>query len=113
MRPIIRAKEDDIGLWLPDPIVEPDAADPGGRVEAAESMSLALLVNLESLSPVERAAYLLRRVFDYGYDEIGAILGKSGPNCRQLVSRAEGHIRERWPRFDPNLGEAGRITGEF
>jgi RNA polymerase sigma-70 factor (ECF subfamily) len=103
-------KESYIGPWLPEPFVEPDT---GGRLEAAESVSLAFLVVLESLSPVERAAYLLRTVFDYGYDEISAILGKSEPNCRQLVSRAEGRIRERRPRFDPDPGEAERLTGAF
>src|SRR5579885_2032132 len=58
-----------IGPWLPDPIVE-STEDPGGRLETAESVSMALLLVLESLSPVERAAYLLRRIFDYGYAEI-------------------------------------------
>ncbi len=61
---------------------------------------MALLLVLESLSPVERAAYLLRRIFDYEYGEIGEILGKSEVNCRQLVSRAEEHIHRRRPRFE-------------
>jgi RNA polymerase sigma-70 factor (ECF subfamily) len=112
-RTIEARKESYVGPWLPEPVVEAEAADPAGRVETAESVSLALLVVLESLSPVERAAYLLRRVFDYGYDEVAAILGKSEPNCRQLVSRAEAHIRQRRPRFDPAPGEAERLTGEF
>jgi RNA polymerase sigma-70 factor (ECF subfamily) len=106
-------KESYIGPWLPEPIVEPDCADPGGRLEAAESVSLAFLIVLESLSPVERAAYLLRRVFDYGYDEIAAILDRSEPACRQLVSRAEGRVRERRPRFEADPGEAERLTGAF
>lgn len=112
-RAVEARKESYVGPWLPEPVVEPQAGDPADRVETAESVSLALLVVLESLSPVERAAYLLRRVFDYGYDEVAAILGKSEPNCRQLVSRAEEHIRERRPRFDPAPGEAERLTGEF
>jgi RNA polymerase sigma-70 factor, ECF subfamily len=106
-------KESYVGPWLPEPVVESATADPAGRVEMAESVSLALLVVLESLSPVERAAYLLRRVFDYDYDEVAAILGKSEPNCRQLVSRAEEHVRQRRPRFEPAPGEAERLTGEF
>src|SRR3954453_22844585 len=106
-------KETYIGPWLPEPIVEPAAADPGGRLEAAESVSLAFLVVLESLAPVERAAYLLRRVFDYGYDEIARILGKSEPACRQLVSRAEGRVLEHRPRFEADPGEAERLTGAF
>lgn len=74
---------------------------------------MALLVVLESLSPVERAAYLLRRVFDYGYDEIGDILGKTEANCRQLVGRAEDRVRERRPRFESDPAETERITGAF
>jgi RNA polymerase sigma-70 factor (ECF subfamily) len=101
-----------IGPWLPDPIVE-TAADPAGRLEAAESVSMALLLVLESLSPVERAAYLLRRVFDYGYGEIGEILGKSEVACRQLVSRAEEHIHRRRPRFEARPEEAERLTAAF
>jgi RNA polymerase sigma-70 factor (ECF subfamily) len=101
-----------IGPWLPDPIVETDH-DPAGRLESAESVSMALLMVLESLSPIERAAYLLRRVFDYGYDEIGRILGKSEAACRQLVSRAEEHIHRRRPRFEARPEEAERLTKAF
>lgn len=106
-------KQSYIGPWLPEPVVEPGAAGPSERLEAAESVSMAFLLVLETLSPVERAAYLLRRVFDYGYDEISAVLGKSEPNCRQLVSRAEERIHERRPRFDPDPAEAERLTGAF
>ncbi len=108
-----RRKTTYVGPWLPEPIVEPGEVDPGGRLEAAESVSMAILVVLESLSPVERAAYLLRRVFDYGYDEIGGILGKSEPNCRQLVGRAEERVRERRPRFEAAPAEAERLAGAF
>jgi RNA polymerase sigma-70 factor, ECF subfamily len=97
-----------IGPWLPDPIV-----DPADRLETAESVSMALLLVLESLSPVERAAYLLRRIFDYEYREIGEILGKSEVNCRQLVSRAEEHIHRRRPRFEAHSDEAERLTSAF
>src|SRR5438309_441067 len=81
---------------------------PGGRLAAAESVSLAFLVVLESLAPVERAAYLLRRVFDYGYGEIARVLGRSEPACRQLVSRAEARVLERRPRFEASLDQAER-----
>ena len=107
-------KEHYVGPWLPEPVVEPeDGGEPGGRLEAAEAVSLALLVVLESRSPTERAAYLLRRVFDYEYPEIAAILGKSEPNCRQIVHRAEQRVSERRPRFDPPPEEAQRLTGVF
>jgi RNA polymerase sigma-70 factor (ECF subfamily) len=106
-------KRNYIGPWLPDAIVEPGDADPGQRLEAAEAVSLAFLVVLESLTPLERAAYLLRRAFDFSYDEIGKVLARSEPNCRQLVSRAEEQILARRPRFDPDPAEAERLTGAF
>jgi RNA polymerase sigma-70 factor (ECF subfamily) len=109
-RAVEARKQSYVGPWLPEPVVEDD---PASQAEAAESVSLALLVVLESLSPVERAAYLLRRVFDFDYAEIAAAVGKSEANCRQLVSRADDHIRARRPRFDPAPGEAERLTGEF
>jgi RNA polymerase sigma-70 factor (ECF subfamily) len=101
-----------IGPWLPDPIIEA-VDDPAGRLETAETVSMALLLVLESLSPVERAAYLLRRIFDYGYAEIGAILGKSEVACRQLVSRAEEQIHRRRPRFEARPDEAERLIAAF
>jgi RNA polymerase sigma-70 factor (ECF subfamily) len=106
-------KESYIGPWLPEPVVEPAGSELGGRLEAAESVSLAFLVVLESLTPAERAAYLLRRAFEYDYGEIAAILGKSEPACRQLVSRAEARVRERRPRFEADPEEAERLTGAF
>lgn len=112
-RAIEDRKESYIGPWLPEPVVEPAEADPGGRLEEVESISLAFLVVLESLSPTERAAYLLRRVFDYGYDEIAAILGKGEPACRQLVSRAEARVLERRPRFEADAAEVERLTRAF
>jgi RNA polymerase sigma-70 factor, ECF subfamily len=106
-------KKNYIGPWLPDPVVESGGSDPARRLETAESVSMALLLILESLSPVERAAYLLKRVFDYDYDEIAQILGKSEVNCRQLVSRAEERIHQRRPRFDARPEEAERLTSAF
>jgi RNA polymerase sigma-70 factor (ECF subfamily) len=106
-------KESYIGPWLPEPVVEPAEADPSGRLEAAEAVSMAFLVVLESLSPSERAAYLLRRAFDYDYAEIAAILDKSESACRQLVSRAEVRVMERRPRFEADREEAERLTGAF
>src|SRR5262249_10541152 len=106
-------KESYIGPWLPEPLVDSREADPGSRLETAESISLAFLLVLESLAPVERAADLLRRVFDHGYDEIARILDRSEPACRQLVSRAEARVRERRPRFDVDPVEVERLTEEF
>lgn len=108
-RAIEARKESYIGPWLPEPVIESEERGP----EVAETVSLAFLVVLESLSPVERAAYLLRKVFDYGYDEIAEILDKTEPACRQLVSRAEERVCERRPRFEADRGEAERITSAF
>ncbi|MDR3639354.1 MAG: RNA polymerase sigma-70 factor, partial [Isosphaeraceae bacterium] len=103
-------KEAYVGPWLPEPVVE---TDPSRGIEAAESVSLALLVVLEALTPLERAAFLLKRVFNYDYAEIAAMLGKAEPACRQLVSRAERQVHERRPRFEADPVEAERLTGAF
>jgi len=105
-------KQTYVGPWLPEPIVEMRQSG-GDRVEAAESVSMALLLILESLSPTERAAYLLRRIFDYPYDEIAQILGKPEPSCRQLVSRAESRVLERRPRFEADPAQVERLTEAF
>jgi RNA polymerase sigma-70 factor (ECF subfamily) len=83
-------RETYVGPWLPEPLVEPDV--PVDPVERAESISIAFLLLLERLQPVERAAYVLREVFDLGYDEIGRALGKTVAACRQIVSRAARRI---------------------
>jgi RNA polymerase sigma-70 factor, ECF subfamily len=106
-------KQTYIGPWLPEPVVACGTTGPIDRIETAESVSMAFLLVLESLSPVERAAYLLRRVFDYDYDEIAKILDKSEPSCRQHVSRAEKRIFDRRPRFEPEPAEAERLTDAF
>lgn len=98
-----------VGPWLPEPLV----SQPQTETERAESISMALLVVLEKLTPVERAAYLLKRVFDYDYSEISSILGKSEPACRQLVSRAEERVQSERPRFEPAPEDAQRLTSSF
>jgi RNA polymerase sigma-70 factor (TIGR02957 family) len=89
-----------VGEWLPEPLLASDEADPARHAEVADSLSLAFLVLLESLSPEQRAAYLLREVFDYPYDQIARIVGKSEDNTRQLVTRARRQVQERRPRFE-------------
>ncbi len=106
-------KQTYIGPWLPEPIVETSHAGFHDRMEAAESVSMALLLILESLSPTERAAYLLRQIFDYPYEEIAEILGKPEPSCRQLVSRAEARVLERRPRFEADPAVVERLTDAF
>ena len=79
----------------------------------AETLSLAFLVVLESLSPVERAVFLLREVFDYGYGEIAEIVGKSEDNCRQLAVRARRHVDARRPRFEPSREQREELARRF
>ena len=87
-----------VGEWLPEPILTDGVDDPAQHAEMADSLSLAMLVLLESLSAEQRAALLLHDVFDYGYPEIAEIIGKSEDNVRQLASRARRHVEERRPR---------------
>ena len=94
-------REEYVGPWLPEPLLTDEGAgDPSTQAELADSLSLAFLVLLERLSPVERAAFLLREVFDYHYDEIAEVIGKSEDNARQLVTRARRHVDAERPRFD-------------
>src|SRR5215203_1536173 len=89
-------RETYVGEWLPEPIVadEDRIDDPARRAEMADSLSLAFLVVLESLSPEQRAVFLLRDVFDYPYDEIARLVDKSEPAVRQLAVRARRHVEE-------------------
>ena len=86
------ARESYVGPWLPEPLVEDPAPGPASRAELADSLSLALLVLLERLTPVERAAYLLREVFGYEYAQIADIIEQTEVNSRQLVTRARKHL---------------------
>jgi RNA polymerase sigma-70 factor (ECF subfamily) len=102
-----------VGPWLPEPLVEDPAADPASHAEVADSLSFALLVLLERLSPLERAAYLLREVFGYDYDEIAGIIDRSEVSSRQLVSRARKHIEGNRPRFDADESARDALLERF
>ncbi len=106
-------REQYVGEWLPEPIVTDGRDDPAQQVEMADSLSLAMLVLLESLSPEQRAVLLLRDVFDYGYDEIAGIVGKSEANVRQLASRARTHVEERRPRFQTSREQREELAQRF
>ena len=101
-------RETYVGEWLPEPLVASAEDDPAGKAEMADSLSLAFLVLLESLSPEQRAAFLLHEVFDEPYDRIAEIIATSEQNARQLVSRAHRHVEERRPRFEAT--RAGSFT---
>jgi RNA polymerase sigma-70 factor (TIGR02957 family) len=102
-----------VGEWLPEPLVTLAADDPARQAEMADSLSLAFLVMLESLSPEQRAVLLLRDVFDYGYDEIAEIVGKSEDNARQLAVRARRHVEERRPRFETSREQRDELARRF
>ncbi|HVO04504.1 MAG TPA: RNA polymerase sigma-70 factor [Candidatus Cybelea sp.] len=106
-------RETYVGVWLPEPVVDEPAALPSDRMELAESLSMALLMVLERLSPDERAAFLLHEVFETDYPEVARILGKTEPACRQLVHRAKERVREGKPRFQPSAEERGRVLDAF
>ncbi len=102
-----------VGEWLPEPIVTDGSDDPARHAEVSDSLSVALLVLLESLSPEQRAALLLHDVFDYGYSEIAEIVGKSEDNVRQLAARARRHVRERRPRFQTTAKQRDELANRF
>jgi RNA polymerase sigma-70 factor (ECF subfamily) len=101
------------GEWLPEPIITDGRDDPAQRAEMADSLSLAMLVLLESLSPEQRAALLLHDVFDYPYAEIAAIVGTSEQNVRQLATRARRHVKERRPRFEATREHRDELARRF
>jgi RNA polymerase sigma-70 factor (TIGR02957 family) len=101
------------GEWLPEPLVADAADDPARSAEMADSLSLAFLVLLESLSPEQRAAFLLHDVFDYGYGEVAEIVGKSEDNARQLAARARRHVEEQKPRFEASREERDELARRF
>jgi RNA polymerase sigma-70 factor, ECF subfamily len=101
-----------VGPWLPEPLLA-DERDVGEHAELAESLSMAFLVVLERLSPVERAVFLLHDVFGYGYDEVAAIVAKSEANCRQLAARARRHVAEGRPRFDASPARRDELAARF
>src|ERR671911_96131 len=103
-----------IGPWLPEPITTDTASDdPEKYAETADSLSMAFLVLLESLTPVERAVFLLREVFEYGYDEIADIVDKSEENCRQLAVRARRQVDARMPRFEASRQRRDELARRF
>jgi RNA polymerase sigma-70 factor (ECF subfamily) len=90
--------EEYVGPWLPEPVVDTAALSPDCRTELAEDLSIALLLTLDRLSPLERAAFLLHDVFDFSFGEVASALERSEAACRQLAARARAHVRETRPR---------------
>jgi len=106
-------REQYVGDWLPEPLVTDGDDDPARHAEIADSLSMAMLVLLESLSPEQRAVLLLHDVFDYGYPQIATIVGKSEDNVRQLASRARRHAEQGRPRFQTTREQREELGRRF
>jgi RNA polymerase sigma-70 factor (ECF subfamily) len=113
LRSATHRRETYVGEWLPEPLLTSADEDPARKVETADSLSLAFLVLLESLSPEQRAAFLLREVFDEPYDRIARIIGTSEQNSRQLAARARRLVEERRPRFEASRERREELANRF
>src|SRR5512139_3427942 len=111
LRTLKRQREQYVGPWLPEPLATaPDVAE---DVELADSVSFAMLVVLETLSPLERAVFVLREVFGFGYDEIAEATDRSQPAIRQVAHRAREHVQARRPRVATTDGSRDEVAGRF
>ena len=106
-------REHYVGTWLPEPLLEEQAPEVAGTADLDGSLSMAFLVLLESLTPVERAVFLLREVFGYEYAEIASLVGKSEANCRQISRRARQSVEARRPRFESSPEQEKRLMDGF
>jgi RNA polymerase sigma-70 factor (ECF subfamily) len=102
-----------VGTWLPEPLVTETEPDAARHAETADSLSIGFLVLLENLTPVERAVFLLREVFGYGYDEIAGVVGKNEDNCRQIAVRARKHVQDGGPRFEASRERREELARRF
>ena len=107
------AREEYVGPWLPEPLLTDERLQPDQSLALAESVTLAFMVLLETLTPEERAVFLLREVFDHEYAEIATMLEMTPANCRQLFHRAKAHIADRRPRFRDAVEEKRPLVGRF
>ena len=107
-------RESYVGTWLPEPVLDEAAVEPGPAVaELAHDLSFALLLTLERLTPGERAAFLLHDIFELEFREVGEALGRSEADCRQLAARARAHLRQPRARFQPSAESSGQLMGAF
>jgi RNA polymerase sigma-70 factor (ECF subfamily) len=112
-------RESYVGAWLPEPLLSGTfggfggGPDPAERAEMSDSLSMAFLVLMESLTPTERAVFLLHEVFGYDYKEIAGITGKSEPNCRQIFARARHHVDAGKPRFETSREQRDEVARRF
>lgn len=113
LRALKREREAYTGPWLPEPLLNAKIHTPEEELEFADNLSLAFLALLERLSPTERAAFLLRDVFDCSYAEVARIVGKTETACRQLIHRARTRVRSEKPRFEPNESDKRSLIEKF
>ncbi|HLH19192.1 MAG TPA: RNA polymerase sigma-70 factor [Bryobacteraceae bacterium] len=106
-------REEYFGHWLPEPLVAAQGSNPMGLIRVDETLSMAFLVLLERLTPIERAVFLLREVFEYDYPEIAEILDQSATNCRQILRRARQHMAQMRPRFEAPAKKQNELLDEF
>lgn len=106
-------RETYVGPWLPEPLVAESGNQPAENAQLADSLSLAFLVLLETLTPTERAVFILRDVLDCEFSEIAPIVNRSEVNCRQILVRARKHVEERRPRFDASPEQADELLMQF
>ena len=102
-----------VGAWLPEPLVTSEESDAAAHAETADTLSLAFLVLLERLSPVQRAVFLLHDVFGYGYAEIAGLVGRSEDTCRQIAARARRHVEAGRPRFEASRRQRDELARRF
>lgn len=106
-------RESYVGTWLPEPVVADLHEGPEQMAELSDSLSMAFLVVLESLSPVERAVFLLREVFEYSYEDIAEIVDRSEANCRQIFGRARQHLRTHRARYETSTEQSETLLRSF
>ncbi|MFI9642184.1 RNA polymerase sigma-70 factor [Micromonospora sp. NPDC051925] len=113
LRSARRRREEYVGPWFPEPLLSDPYQDPARSVELADSVSMAALLLLERLSPLERAVFVLRDVFAFGFDEIASAIGRSESACRQLLVRARRHMAAGAPRFEADRQERQKLASRF
>ncbi|WP_336208691.1 RNA polymerase sigma-70 factor [Nonomuraea sp. LPB2021202275-12-8] len=106
-------REKYVGPWFPEPLLSDPYQDPARSMELADSVSMAALLLLERLSPLERAVFVLREVFGFGFDEVAAAVGRSEAACRQLLVRARRHMEAGRPRFEAVRQEREELASRF
>jgi RNA polymerase sigma-70 factor (ECF subfamily) len=106
-------REQYVGPWFPEPLLSDPYEDPARAAELADSVSVAALLLLERLSPLERSVFVLREVFAFGFDEIAAAVGRSEAACRQLLVRGRRHMRDGRPRFEADRQERQMLAARF